>query len=114
MKIAIASDHGGFELKSALLKSFQAGGVEVADLGPSCADSCDYPDYAVKFALDVASGAADEGVQENLSPSQIARYVIAKYDKPERLAEMRAKMLALATPDAATRVAQLVEECARR
>ena len=62
----------------------------------------------------VASGAADEGVQENLSPSQIARYVIAKYDKPERLAEMRAKMLALATPDAATRVAQLVEECARR
>jgi len=62
MKIAIASDHGGLELKSALAKTLSSGGNEVADLGPSSADSCDYPDYAIEVALKVASGAADIGV----------------------------------------------------
>jgi glycine hydroxymethyltransferase len=62
MKIAIASDHGGLELKSALAKTLSSGGNEVADLGPSSADSCDYPDYAIEVALKVASGAADTGV----------------------------------------------------
>ena len=56
-----------------------------------------------------ASGAADEGVQANLSPRQICRYLLGKYDHPESLEAMRGKMLALAAPDAAVKVADLVE-----
>ena len=58
--------------------------------------------------------AADEGVQDKLSAHQICRYLLSKYEKPERLAEMGRKMLALATPDAAARVADLVEQKARK
>ena len=56
-----------------------------------------------------AKGAADEGVQDKLSPRQLCRYLLQHYDHPERLATMREKMRALATPDAAARVADLVE-----
>ena len=59
-------------------------------------------------------GAADEGVQAELSSHQLCRYLVAKYDRPERLAEMSAKMLSLATPDAAAKVADLVEQCVAR
>jgi len=62
MKISIASDHGGFELKTALVKSLQGGERTFSDRGPSSPDSCDYPDFAAKVALDVASGEADFGV----------------------------------------------------
>ena len=60
-----------------------------------------------------ASGAADEGVQEKLSARQICRYLLGKYDHPEQLAAMREKMRALATPDAAAKVADLVERAKR-
>lgn len=56
-----------------------------------------------------AVGAADEGIQSKLSARQISRYLLQKYDHPEKLAAMREKMLRLATPDAAARVADLVE-----
>ena len=56
-----------------------------------------------------AKGAADEGIQEKLSPRQICRYLMDKYDHPERLEKMSAKMRALATPDAAAKVANMVE-----
>ena len=58
--------------------------------------------------------AADEGVQAKLSSHQICRYLMSKYDNPDRLAEMGRKILALATPDAASRVADLVEQNARK
>ena len=61
MKIAIGSDHGGWELKSALVRNL-ADAATVADKGPADAGSCDYPDFADAVALDVASGAADFGV----------------------------------------------------
>ena len=61
MKIAIASDHGGVELKSALVNAL-ADIAEVEDLGPSDKTSCDYSDYAVKVAMKVSSGAADFGI----------------------------------------------------
>ena len=61
MRIAIASDHGGFEMKSALVASI-SGECEVQDLGPKSGESCDYPDYAIPVAKAVASGAADFGV----------------------------------------------------
>ena len=61
MKIAIASDHGGFALKTALIAPLTEIGL-VKDFGPSSSESCDYPDYAGKVALEVASGGADFGV----------------------------------------------------
>jgi ribose 5-phosphate isomerase B len=51
MKIVVASDHAGFELKEFLKQHF-----ELADLGPNSADSVDYPDYGFKAAAEVAKG----------------------------------------------------------
>lgn len=56
-----------------------------------------------------AKGAADEGIQAKLSPRQLCRYLLDKYDRPARLAEMAAKIKALATPEAAAKVADIVE-----
>lgn len=61
MKLAIASDHGGVELKSALVNAL-ANIAEVEDLGPSDKTSCDYSDYAVKVAMKISSGAAEFGI----------------------------------------------------
>ena len=61
MKIAIASDHGGVELKAALVKALSEAAT-IDDKGPADKSSCDYPDYAVPVAMDVASGAADVGI----------------------------------------------------
>ena len=61
MKISIASDHGGFNHKSELVKTL-AGSQTIVDRGPEDAKSCDYPDFAVAVARDVALGEADFGV----------------------------------------------------
>lgn len=60
MKIAIGSDHGGFELKKAILAKYTD--AEFLDFGPESADPCDYPDYADDVAEAVARGEADFGV----------------------------------------------------
>ena len=62
MKITIASDHGGVDLKAALVEFLAASGVQVEDAGPAGKDSCDYPDYAIKVAMAVAKGESDFGV----------------------------------------------------
>ena len=62
MKIAIASDHGGFDQKAPLVEYMRSLGHEVEDFGPETADSVDYPDYAVPVARAVADGSADRGV----------------------------------------------------
>ena len=62
MRIAIASDHAGFEQKAQLVPFLQGLGHEVADLGPEDANRVDYPDYAEKVGRAVASGEADRGV----------------------------------------------------
>ena len=56
-----------------------------------------------------ASGAADEGIQAKLAPRQLYRYLLNHYENPSRLATMAEKMRALATPDAAARVADILE-----
>ena len=61
-----------------------------------------------------AVGAADEGIQANLSARQICRYLVQKYDHPEQLAAMKEKMSRLAVLDAAARVATLVEDAAQK
>lgn len=60
-KIALASDHAGFELKE-ILKDFLKGHVEVLDLGTDSTQPVDYPDYAQKLANAVVSGQAERGI----------------------------------------------------
>ncbi len=62
MEIAIASDHGGFELKQELIEHFAAEGLVLRDLGTHSADSCDYPDIARAMAETVLSGKAALGI----------------------------------------------------
>lgn len=62
MKIAIASDHGGFQLKEALKKKLKARNIEVADLGTDSKESVDYPVFGKKCAEAVAAGEADRGI----------------------------------------------------
>ena len=60
MKIAIATDHGGFEMKKALKKHYAQ--FEWLDLGTDSADSVDYPDFAKKMAKVVLSHEAELGI----------------------------------------------------
>lgn len=62
MKIAVACDHGGLELKKSLLKYLAENGYEVTDFGTNSAESCDYPDYVLPAAEAVACGACDRGI----------------------------------------------------
>ncbi len=51
LKVLIASDHGGVNLKSVIVRQLKADGINFIDLGPKNADnSVDYPDYAAKLA----------------------------------------------------------------
>ena len=61
MKIAIGSDHGGFELKERVKKFLAAKGLQVEDVGCYNTDSVDYPDYACEVARRVSEGSVDQG-----------------------------------------------------
>jgi ribose 5-phosphate isomerase B len=55
MKIYIAADHNGFEMKNQLAEWLKAEGYEVTDMGPETFDQHDdYPDYGIKVAQEVA------------------------------------------------------------
>lgn len=58
--IAIAADHGGFELKATLKAAFPR--YQWLDLGTDSADSVDYPDFAAKLADAMKTGKAGRGV----------------------------------------------------
>lgn len=60
MKIAIASDHGGFELKEQLKKHFTA--LNFEDLGTFSTESVDYPDIADKMADKILAGEVNWGI----------------------------------------------------
>lgn len=63
MRVAIASDHAGFEQKQQLVDYLASElKVDTIDCGPDTDDRVDYPDYAKKVADMVASGTADRGV----------------------------------------------------
>ena len=96
MKIAIASDHGGVELKSAIIAALSAQAT-IDDKGPSTKASCDYPDYAMKVALEVSSGAADFGIL-------VCRSGIGMSMAANRFQNVRAAICA--TTDAATTTRQ--------
>lgn len=60
--IALAADHGGFELKNLLAEKLAEWGYEPLDLGTYSTDSVDYPDMAVKMADAIKAGKAERGV----------------------------------------------------
>ncbi len=62
MKIAIGSDHGGYELKGKLVLFLKNGKYDVEDLGAHSNDSCDYPIIGFNVAEKVSKGRADRGV----------------------------------------------------
>ena len=62
MKISVACDHGGLNLKKAVVAYLEKKGHEVKDFGTSTTDSCDYPDYALQAAEAVASGECERGI----------------------------------------------------
>jgi len=62
MKIALASDHRGFQLKNFLSDNLKKKGYEVEDFGTYSQDPCDYPDYIYPAALAVKNKKADRAV----------------------------------------------------
>jgi len=62
MKIAIASDHAGFEMKKKISELLTTMGHQVLDFGTYSNDPVDYPDFAVPAAEAVASTIADMGI----------------------------------------------------
>lgn len=62
MKIAIAADHAGFELKECVKAHLQKLKHEVVDLGTHSTQSVDYPDFAEAVCLAVRDGKAERGV----------------------------------------------------
>src|SRR5262249_10601767 len=63
MKVALAADHGGFDMKQTLTVRLRAAGHEVTDFGAARSDpEDDYPDYIIPLARAVAAGDADRGI----------------------------------------------------
>ena len=60
--VAVAADHGGYELKSVLLPELRALGFDVLDLGTNSLESVDYPDFAERVAQAIEAGKASFGV----------------------------------------------------
>lgn len=62
MKIAIASDHVGLELKPIIVDYVKELGHEIVDFGPQTSERTDYPKYGKKVALEVRDGNFDSGI----------------------------------------------------
>ena len=62
MRIALAADHAGYELKDALAAWLREAGHEVMDLGTNSAESVDYPRFGAMLAAEVAAGRAERGI----------------------------------------------------
>ena len=62
MKIAVACDHGGLQLKNAMIAFVKKLGHEVVDFGTDNTNSCDYPDFAVLAAEAVSKGECERGI----------------------------------------------------
>lgn len=62
MKVAIGSDHGGYELKRKVIRHLEEKGIQCEDMGCNSKDSCDYPVFGHAVAHAVANGKADKGI----------------------------------------------------
>lgn len=54
--IALAADHGGYELKQSIKQHLLGNGIEIIDYGTDSTESCDYPDYAKQACLAIEQG----------------------------------------------------------
>ncbi len=62
MKVALAADHAGYELKQAFIERLRERGHEVMDMGTDSGESVDYPVFAIEVSRAVSSGRADRGI----------------------------------------------------
>ena len=62
MRIALASDHAGYNLKLEVIKHLESKGVTLHDFGCFSTESCDYPDFAHPMAAAVEQGEYDYGI----------------------------------------------------
>ena len=62
MKVSIGADHAAYDLKAVVINHLESKGIEVIDRGTYSKDSCDYPDYGIAVAEDVANGNVDKGI----------------------------------------------------
>ena len=97
MKIAVACDHGAYDLKQTVVAHLTKKGYEVVDFGCHSKDSCDYPDFAGPAAKAVAKGSCDRGVL--LCTTGIGVSIAANKVKGIRCAGVTGENLALAIVD---------------
>lgn len=62
MKIGLASDHGGYELKEHIREHLEKKGIEYIDYGTNSEESVDYPDYGRKAGEAIISGEVDRAI----------------------------------------------------
>ena len=62
LKVAIGSDHGGFNYKQKIIEYLKSRNIEYVDVGTYTREACDYPDIARNVTELVASGQADRGI----------------------------------------------------
>ncbi|WP_077391595.1 ribose 5-phosphate isomerase B [Mobilibacterium timonense] len=62
MKIALACDHAGYEMKMAIKEKLEKEGYEILDLGTDSTESVDYPIYGKAIGEAVAQGRAEKGI----------------------------------------------------
>lgn len=60
--IAIGCDHGGLDIKNAVIEYLKENNIAFTDFGCDCAESVDYPVYAYQVAIAVADGKAERGI----------------------------------------------------
>lgn len=84
MKIAVASDHRGFNIKDRILSQLKELHHEAQDLGPANSEICDYPDFGAKAASAVSDGSVDRAIL--ICGSGIGMCIIANKFKGVRAA----------------------------
>ncbi|MCD5324059.1 MULTISPECIES: ribose 5-phosphate isomerase B [Pontibacillus] len=62
MKVIVASDHGGVNIRKEVTSLLEEMNIEFEDIGCDCEGSVDYPDYAIPAAERVANGEFDRGI----------------------------------------------------
>jgi len=62
VRIAIGSDHAGFELKQELISHLETTGHDVTDVGTDSTEPVDYPDFAAAVAREVVHGTSERGI----------------------------------------------------
>jgi ribose 5-phosphate isomerase B len=89
MRIAIGSDHRGYDVKRRIRSLLEQMGHEVLDFGPDSNDSVDYPDFAFQVGRAVAAGQVERGILvcgTGIGPVPVRRPARRGVDRPHRAA----------------------------